>query len=65
LILKEKLNVKVEKEAIEGTVNYIIDVLIRCGYLMDKLINALEEKHMKEGGYSENLLKKRLAYRKR
>jgi four helix bundle suffix protein len=45
-------------------VNYEIDLLIRSGYLLDKQMNALEEKHTKEGGYNENLLKKRLSYRK-
>lgn len=51
------------KEGIEGIVNYLIDVLIRAGYLLDKQINAVERKHETEGGYSENLLKKRLAYK--
>lgn len=51
------------KEGIEGIVNYLIDVLIREGYLLDKQINAVERKHETEGGYSENLLKKRLAYK--
>ncbi|MBI2597135.1 hypothetical protein HYW41_03200 [Candidatus Daviesbacteria bacterium] len=51
------------KEGIEGIVNYLIDVLIREGYLLDKQMNALERKHETEGGYSENLLKKRLAYK--
>lgn len=52
-------------EGIETTVNYLIDLLVRCGYLLDKQINAVEEKHQKEGGYRENLLKKRLDYKKR
>lgn len=51
------------KEGIEGIVNYLIDVLIREGYLLDKQMNALERKHEVEGGYSENLLKKRLDYK--
>lgn len=51
------------KEGIEGIVNYLIDVLIREGYLLDKQMNAVERKHEVEGGYSENLLKKRLAYK--
>jgi four helix bundle suffix protein len=51
------------KEGLEGITNYIIDILTRCGYLLDKQINAVEEKHMKEGGYRENLLKKRLQYK--
>lgn len=50
-------------EGIEGIVNYLIDVLIREGYLLDKQMDAVERKHETEGGYSENLLKKRLAYK--
>lgn len=65
--VKEILGVKGEglggKEGIEGIVNYLIDILIRGGYLLDKQINAVEKKHETEGGYSENLLKKRLAYK--
>jgi len=51
------------KEEIEIIVNYLVDVLTRCGYLLDKQINAVEEKHRTEGGYRENLLKKRLIYK--
>lgn len=53
------------KDGTESIVNYLIDLLTRSGYLLDKQMNALEVKHMKDGGYSENLLKKRLEYRKR
>jgi four helix bundle suffix protein len=49
---------------IEILVNYIIDVLIRGNYLLDQQINAVEKKHQMEGGYRENLLKKRIEYRK-
>ena len=31
--------------------------------LIDKQINAVEEKHQKEGGYNEKLLRKRLEYK--
>ena len=53
------------REALDATVNYLIDVLVRCGYMLDKQINAVELKHQTEGGYNENLLKKRLEYRQR
>lgn len=33
-------------------------------YLLDKLLKSLEEKFIREGGYTENLFKKRLDYRK-
>lgn len=52
------------KEELEAVVNYLVDLLTRSGYLLDRQINAVEEKHQREGGYSENLLKKRLAYKK-
>ena len=52
------------KEGTEAVVNYLIDLLIRSGYFLDKQMNSLEEKHKKEGGYNENLLKRRLDYRK-
>ncbi len=52
------------KEGLEEIVNYELDLLIRCGYLLDQQIRAVEAKHTREGGYSENLLKKRLEYRR-
>lgn len=44
-------------------VNLMITLIHQANYLTDKLIKSLEEKHSREGGYSENLLKKRLEYR--
>ncbi|MBI4990828.1 hypothetical protein HZB96_01910 [Candidatus Gottesmanbacteria bacterium] len=52
------------REGLEVVVNYLIDLLIRGGYLLDRQINAVEEKHRREGGYKENLLKKRLEYKR-
>lgn len=52
------------KGGLEEIVNYELDLLIRCGYLLDQQIRAVEKKHMEEGGYNENLLKKRLEYRR-
>ena len=52
------------REELEAVANYLIDLLIRGGYLLDKQINAVEEKHKREGGYQEKLLRKRLDYRK-
>ena len=52
------------KEGIEVVVNYLIDLLTRGGYLLDKQINAVEEKHQREGGYNEKLLRKRLEYKR-
>ena len=44
------------KEGVGAVVNYLIDLIIRSGFLLDKQINAVEEKHKREGGYNENLL---------
>jgi len=52
------------KEGIDAVTNYLIDLLTRSGYLLDKQIKAVEEKHRREGGYSENLLQRRLAYKR-
>ncbi|MBI4225514.1 hypothetical protein HY612_00190 [Candidatus Roizmanbacteria bacterium] len=52
------------REGLESIINYLIDLLIRNGYLLDRQMNAVEEKHQREGGYREMLLKKRLEYRR-
>ena len=53
------------REGIEAIANYEIDLLIRTGYLLDRQMNALEEKHTHEGGYNENLLRRRLEFKNR
>lgn len=45
-------------------VNLLITLIKQANYLIDKLISSLKEKHTKEGGFNENLLKKRLEFRK-
>ena len=45
--------------------NYLIDLIIRTNYLLDRQKTSLEKKFIKEGGYSEALFKKRLVYRNR
>lgn len=52
------------REETEIIANYLVDLISRANYLLDRQINAVEEKHRREGGYNENLLKKRLAFRK-
>ena len=52
------------REAVEAVANYEIDLLIRCGYLLDRQIKTLEEKHQTEGDYRENLRNKRNEYLK-
>lgn len=49
----------------EVAVNLLVDLLKQAGYLQDKLIASLKEKHTREGGFSENLLKKRMEYREK
>lgn len=49
----------------DQTVNLMITLIHQANYLIDKLIKSLEEKHTIDGGYRENLLKKRLEYRSR
>lgn len=44
-------------------VNLLITLTNQATYLIRKLTESLELKHTREGGYSENLLKKRLEYR--
>lgn len=45
------------------TLSYLIDLIKRTNYLLDRQIRALEQKFITEGGYSESLFKKRLANR--
>jgi four helix bundle suffix protein len=45
-------------------VNLLITLIHQSNYLIDKLIVSLKEKHMKEGGLTEELYKKRIEYRK-
>lgn len=43
--------------------NMILTLCRMEGYLLSKHIKSLEDKHTSEGGFRENLLKKRLTYR--
>jgi len=54
---------RLTREELEIVLNYLLDALIRCGYLLDKQINAIEKKHQTEGGYTEKLYRRRQAYR--
>ena len=49
----------------EVAINLMITLIKQASYIQDQLIRSLEAKHQKEGGFSENLLKKRLEYRNR
>jgi four helix bundle suffix protein len=48
----------------EKAVNLMITLIKQATYLLDKLIISLKEKHMKEGGLTEELYRKRIEYRK-
>ncbi len=60
---RDTRSTRLTKEELEIVLNYLLDVLIRCGYLLDKQINAIEKKHQTEGGYTEKLYQKRKQYR--
>lgn len=59
----ERILRRLRRNEIDLIVNYELDLLIRAGFLLDRQISAVEEKHRTCGGYKENLLKKRLEYR--
>lgn len=46
------------------SINLLITLIQQANFLIDRLIISLKEKHAKEGGFRENLLKSRLEYRK-
>lgn len=46
-------------------VNLLITLINQANFLIDRLIKSLKDKHTKEGGFNENLLKRRLEYRKK
>lgn len=52
------------REGIEAVTNYLVDLLVRNSYLMFRQIDAVEKKHETEGGYNENLARKRSRYLK-
>ena len=48
---------------VELAVNLMITIINQANFLIDKLILSLKEKHMKEGGFNEQLYRKRMEYR--
>lgn len=48
----------------EQTVNLMITLVNQANYFIDKLIVSLKEKHMKEGGLTEELYRKRVEHRR-
>ncbi len=49
----------------EGAANAMVTLINQTNRLLDQKLSWLEEKFVQEGGFRENLLKKRLEYRKR
>ena len=47
----------------ERAVNLLITLINQANYLLDKLVESLKEKHMKEGGLTEELYQRRKNYR--
>lgn len=58
LLEKPKLFSDPEKDA-----NFLLTLCHMATYLLHRQIEALKEKHMKEGGLTEELYKKRTEYR--
>lgn len=49
----------------ESAANLLVMLCQRTTYLLEKQIEALKQKFVKEGGFRENLFQKRIEYRKR
>lgn len=49
----------------ETAVNYLLTLLHQEIYLEEKQIASLEQKFIREGGFTENLFKKRMEYRRK
>lgn len=52
------------KSNAESFANFLITLIKLETYLLDQLLHSLEKKFITEGGYTENLFKKRIEYRK-
>lgn len=50
-------------DSAEETANLLLTLCHQLTFLLDKQINSLEKKFVEEGGFSENLLRKRLEHR--
>lgn len=60
---KRWLEGKEGKKNLEIITNYLIDLIVRYNYLMDRQLDSIEKKHEQEGGYTENLYKRRKKHR--
>lgn len=48
----------------ESFANLLITLCFKEGFLLDRLLASVEEKFVKEGGFRENLFRKRLEFKK-
>jgi len=48
----------------ESFANLVLTLLAQENYLLDQMLRSLEAKFVHDGGYSENLTRQRLAYKK-
>ena len=62
--LREQM-VSAARSGKEEAANLLLTLINKATYLLDRQISALEEKFIKEGGYTENLFKKRLEHRQK
>lgn len=56
---------KIYMRSPEGAANAMICLINQTNQLLDQKLRWMEEKFVKEGGFRENLFKKRIAYRNR
>lgn len=48
----------------ERAANFMINLINQTNYLLDNQVRALEKKFVEKGGFTENLFRKRMAYRR-
>jgi len=49
----------------EKAANLLVTLINQANYIIDKLVVSLKEKHMKDGGLTEELYRKRIEYRRK
>lgn len=58
-----ELKIRIQKADLETSCNTMLTLCHQVTYLLYKQVKSLEEKHKKEGGYTEKLYKQRKIYR--
>jgi len=62
-VSQNTLNTPTLPEDSEESANFLLTLCQMEGFLLFKLAESLKKKHVEEGGFTENLYKKRIAYR--